>query len=150
MDSRKKLYEICDGRIGCSYSRSYVWADTDHEAETLFKQVNPGKEILTKRVILMCSTPSFATKMDDEGFPAAGCRDAGQDCGSVREVRPSTSRSYPVNESLVLTRSSLRAALQRWEEAARLGAWEPQPDQTPEQVAAENTEYLWRLLSGAE
>lgn len=71
MDSRKKLYEICDGRIGCSYNRSYVWADTDHEAEALYLAMNPGKEIRTKRVLLYASSPSFATKLDDEGFPDA-------------------------------------------------------------------------------
>lgn len=71
MDNNKKLYEICDGRIGESYCRSYVWADTDLEAERLFREANPGREIKHKRVLLYASSPAFATKMSDEGFPDA-------------------------------------------------------------------------------
>jgi len=69
MDNNKKLYEICDGRMGCSYQRSYIWADTDHEAEKLFLEANPERTIKTKRVLLYAHSPAFATKMDDEGFP---------------------------------------------------------------------------------
>lgn len=69
MENNKKLYEICDGHIGCSYSRSYVWADNDVEAERLFSETNPGRVVRYKRVLLYASTPPFATKMDDEGFP---------------------------------------------------------------------------------
>lgn len=64
-----KLYEICDGRIGCSYQRSYIWADSDLQAEELFKKKNPTREIKTKRILLYASSPPFATEMNDEGFP---------------------------------------------------------------------------------
>lgn len=69
MDNNKKLYEICTGRIGCSYERSYVWADNDLEAERMFAEKNPGKELRHKRILFYASSPSFATKADDEGFP---------------------------------------------------------------------------------
>lgn len=69
MDNNKKLYEICTGRIGFSYERSYVWADTDAEADRLFTGTNPGKEIRHKRVLFYASSPAFATKVNDEGFP---------------------------------------------------------------------------------
>jgi len=69
VDNNKKLYEICTGRMGFSYERSYVWADTDAEAERLFLAANPGRSIMHKRVLFYASSPPFATKVNDEGFP---------------------------------------------------------------------------------
>lgn len=69
MENNKKLYEICTGRIGCSYERAYVWADTDADAERLFRERNPGKDVKHKRVLFYASSSPFSTKANDEGFP---------------------------------------------------------------------------------
>lgn len=68
METVKKMYEICDGKVGCSYCRSYVWADNDREAEAVYKKRNPLSKVYSIRVLFYASEASFATEIDDEGF----------------------------------------------------------------------------------
>lgn len=71
MTNALTLFELCNGMVGESYYRSYVWCATQPEAILAFEKLYPGQKISSIRPMFSAAAKPFITRVADGDFGEA-------------------------------------------------------------------------------
>lgn len=66
------LFEIATGKVGESFVRCYVWADSLPQARSLFSKKFPGEIIQQIKRVFSANDPPFVSELSDSGFGVMG------------------------------------------------------------------------------